>query len=77
MDTVFTAAITQEQHTAATLTITVQLNAMGKVGLNNLQLYLLNQPPHEQSSPYDIELVPAYSVNTPAVQGMQVKLTFP
>jgi hypothetical protein len=48
---------------------------MGKIGINNIMIYLLNG--NSPSPAYQIESVPTYSVSTPPIKGLTVKLTFP
>lgn len=49
---------------------------MGKIGVKNIMVYLLNSG-NDDTPPFSIQSVPAYSVSTPPVKGLIVKLTFP
>jgi hypothetical protein len=53
----------------------VHFEAMGKIGINNVILYLLGRG--GAGAPFTIESVPTYSVSTPPIDGMTVKLIFP
>lgn len=49
---------------------------MGKIGVKNIMVYLLNSG-NDNAPPFTIQSVPTYSVNTPPVKGLTVKLSFP
>lgn len=49
---------------------------MGKIGVKNIMVYLLNSG-NDNTPPFTIQSVPTYSVNTPPVKGLTVKLSFP
>lgn len=47
---------------------------MGKIGISNLQLFLMNSA--STTPTFELELMPEYSVSTPPLQGLQVKVKF-
>jgi len=63
-------------HTDSSLTFEVHIDSMGKIGINNVVLFLLNSA-NSAGAPFSIESVPTYSDSTPPVDGMTVKLIFP
>lgn len=76
LDSSFVVELRDPSHTASVLEFGLHLNRMGKIGLNNLQFFLTNSK-LGSTPPFEIETAPAYSVNTPAIKGLQVKLVFP
>ena len=72
----FVVELRDERHSASSLTFKIRLSQAGKVGVNNVRLYLLNGV-SDKDDPFEVEMVPAYSVSTPANKGMQVRLNFP
>lgn len=76
MDSSFVVKLNDSNHKDSTLDFRINLNRSGKIGINNLQLYLLNNNV-QSSPPFEVEIAPAYSVNNPPQKGLQVKLNFP
>lgn len=74
LDSRFVVQLEDAGHTVTSLDFSVYLNRMGKIGISNLQLFLMNStltPPT-----FELELMPEYSVSTPPLQGLQVKVKF-
>lgn len=76
LDSAFVVKLNDSAHKDSTLNFKLHLNRMGKIGINNLQLYLLNNNV-QSSPPFEVEINPAYSVDTPPSKGLTVKLKFP
>jgi hypothetical protein len=74
-DSMFTMQLKDNMHTAPTLDFALKLNRMGKIGITNLQLYLLNTASNNITS-YSLDIAPAYSIDTPPNKGLEVKLKF-
>jgi len=55
-----------------------EVHATGKIklGLNNFVIFLLNCDGCNNVVPYHIESIPVYSLSTPPVKGIQVKVMF-
>jgi hypothetical protein len=49
---------------------------MAKMGINNVVLTLLNSA-ESFNTEYSMDIIPIYSINTPPLKGLKVKLTFP
>lgn len=62
-------------HTDSSLQFEVHFNSMGKIGINNVILFLLNNG-GGSNAPFTIESVPTYSHDTPPIKGLTVKLKF-
>ena len=75
-DTRFVLQLKDTTHTGATLDFTVDLASAGKIGISDVQLYLLGGVAGG-SAPFEVSIMPAYSVSTPAVKGLQVRMVFP
>jgi hypothetical protein len=67
--------LTDDAHNADTLDFSINVNRIVKIGINNVQLYLLNIPANTATD-YKVEILPGYSINTPPQKGIEVKLTF-
>jgi hypothetical protein len=76
LDSSFVVRLNDSNHKDSTLDLKINLNRPGKIGINNLQLYLLNNN-LQTSPPFEVQITPAYSVNNPPQKGLQVKLNFP
>jgi hypothetical protein len=75
LDSQFVVQLKDTSHTATTLDFAVHLSTAGKIGISNIQLYLLGATANNDS-PFQLDIEPAYSVSTPARKGLQVKLAF-
>lgn len=74
-DSKFVVQLRDETHNSDTLDFSINVNRMAKIGINNVQIYLLNIAPNTSTN-YKVEIVPGYSINTPPNKGIEVKLTF-
>jgi hypothetical protein len=74
-DAVVPVYLTDTTHSASTLDFQISIDRMGKLGIRNLMVYLLNGG--SGSAPFIIDAVPTYSVNTPPTKGITVRLLFP
>jgi hypothetical protein len=73
-DAIVPVYLTDPSHSAPTLDFQVSIDRMGKLGIRNLMVFLLNG---EGGAPaYSVDVVPAYSVNTPPVKGLTARLLF-
>lgn len=63
-------------HTGDTLDFQIQFTRMIKFGMNNFLVYLLR---NEDSGPetFKMTTIPTYSISTPPIKGLTVKLAFP
>jgi hypothetical protein len=73
-DAIVPIYLTDPFHTASTLDFQVAIDRMGKLGIRNLMVFLLNTAGGAPS--YSVDLVPTYSVNTPPVKGLTARLLF-
>lgn len=74
-DSKFVVQLRDDLHNTDTLDFSINVNRMVKIGINNVQLYLLKIPANTATK-YKIEIVPGYSINTPPLKGIEVKLSF-
>lgn len=53
-----------------------EVNAKGKVklGINNFIIFLLNCDGCNNVVPFEIESIPVYSLSTPPIKGIEVKI---
>jgi hypothetical protein len=75
-DAVVPVYLTDTQHNSATLDFEVRIDRMGKIGISNIMVFMLNMG-SSGPAPFTIESVPTYSVSTPPIKGLTVKLIFP
>lgn len=75
-DAIVPVYLTDSTHSTSNLDFEVSIARMGKIGVKNIMVYLLNSG-NGNTPPFSIQSVPTYSVNTPPVKGLTVKLTFP
>lgn len=73
-DAIVPIYLTDPAHTASTLDFQVSIDRMGKLGIRNLMVFLLNNAGGVPS--YSVDLVPKYSVDTPPVKGLTARLLF-
>ena len=76
LDSGFVVGLRDDTHTGATLDLVINLNTSGKIGIANVEVYLLNGVA-STAAPFEVETISAYSVSTPAIKGLQIRLTFP
>jgi len=74
-DSKFIVQLKDDSHNSDTLDFSINVNRMAKIGINNVQLYLINVAA-SSATKYNVEIVPGYSINTPPQKGIIVKLTF-
>lgn len=73
-DAIVPIYLTDTSHAASTLDFQVSIDRMGKLGIRNLMVFLLNTA--GGAPPYSVDLVPTYSVNTPPVKGLTARVLF-
>ena len=75
-DSITPVYLQDSSHTGDTLDFQIQFTRMVKFGINNFMVYLLRNGDNG-ATPFEMTSIPTYSINTPPIKGLTVKLVFP
>jgi hypothetical protein len=65
-----------ENHSDGSFLFEIYAKGKTKLGVNNVIIFLLNCDGCNNVVPFEIESIPLYSLSTPPVKGVEVKVMF-
>jgi hypothetical protein len=76
LDSIVKIDLPDDSHIENSLAFEVVVNGKVKVGINNVILFLLNCDGCNNQVAFKLESIPVYSLSTPPVKGLEVKVIF-